>query len=239
MSEQDSMDGKLRKPSLKLAVTIVDREHFQRTTDVFSECHIYHNFTCLARGTATSEIMDMLGLGTPEKAMIIGVGNSLSMRLLLSRLSQELQLEKRGRGIAFTIPLSGISSKFLSRLNQIYEEELGIFMEKSVDNIKKTAPYHLILALINQGFSEDVMSAAKKAGATGGTVLNARRGGIEAAEKFYGISIQEKKEIVAILASQENRNSIMQSISNECGLKTDARGMVISMPVDNVEGVQL
>ena len=59
--------------------------------------------------------------------------------------------------------------------------------------------FELIITIINRGFSEDVVDAAKSAGAQGGTVLHARGTGVHEAEKFFGISIQPEKEMVLTL----------------------------------------
>jgi len=98
--------------------------------------------------------------------------------------------------------------------------------------------YAMILAFVNQGFSEEVMAAGKIAGATGGTVFHSRRVGSEEALRFWGISIQEEREIVLILAKKEQKKAIMQAISSQCGSHTDAHGVVISVPVDDVAGLK-
>ena len=50
--------------------------------------------------------------------------------------------------------------------------------------------HELIISIFNRGYSDTVMDAAKKAGARGGTVLNARGTGSHEVEKFFGITIQ-------------------------------------------------
>ncbi|NLM50128.1 MAG: P-II family nitrogen regulator, partial [Clostridiaceae bacterium] len=81
------------------------------------------------------------------------------------------------------------------------------------------------------------MDAAKSAGARGGTVIEARGIGYEEAEKFLGVSIQAEKTIVAILCKKEEKHNIMLAINKEAGLKTQARGVLISMPVSDILGI--
>lgn len=97
--------------------------------------------------------------------------------------------------------------------------------------------YTMILAFVNQGFSEDVMSAAKSVGAGGGTVFHSRRVGSEESSQFWGISIQQEREIVLILAEKESNVAIMKAISEKCGVQSDAHGVVLSVPVENVAGL--
>lgn len=56
------------------------------------------------------------------------------------------------------------------------------------------ANFELILALTNRGCSDEVMAAARLAGATGGTLLHARMLGSQEAEHFLGIQLQKEKE---------------------------------------------
>ena len=65
--------------------------------------------------------------------------------------------------------------------------------------------YVMILTIVDQGFSDDVMSAARSAGATGGTVFNSRRLSSQETMQFWGLRVQEEREIVAILAEAEQR----------------------------------
>ena len=86
----------------------------------------------------------------------------------------------------------------------------------------------MIMAIVNQGYSEEVMAAAKTAGATGGTVFQSRRVGSEDTIKFWGITIQPEREMVLIL---------MKSIGKSCGIQSEAQGVVFSLPVDNMIGL--
>lgn len=94
----------------------------------------------------------------------------------------------------------------------------------------------VILTIVNRGYADSVMQSAIEAGATGGTVINARgTGGIEIA-KFVGITIQPEKEVVLILATEEKRHDIMMSIYKDNGLTSEAKGFSISLPVSQVLG---
>jgi len=68
-------------------------------------------------------------------------------------------------------------------------------------------------------------------------VIHARRIGMEDSVKFFGISVQAEKEIVAILAPREIKNDIMKAINQSVGLATQAHGIIFSLPVDNIAGL--
>ena len=97
--------------------------------------------------------------------------------------------------------------------------------------------YALIIAIVNHGYFSDAMDAAKKAGATGGTVLHGHGVSGKEAAKFFGITINENKELLLIVARKEIKQKIMMSISSEMGMSSPAKGIVFSLPVDDVYGL--
>ncbi len=55
--------------------------------------------------------------------------------------------------------------------------------------------------------------------------------------KFWKISVQEEREVVIILAGKEDKLAIMQEIGKKCGMQSKAQGIVMSLPVDSVVGL--
>ena len=75
------------------------------------------------------------------------------------------------------------------------------------------APSHeLISVIVNAGYAEDIMHAARKAGATGGTIINARGTGKEEDVKFFGITIVPEKDFLLILAAKDQAQAILEAI---------------------------
>ena len=99
--------------------------------------------------------------------------------------------------------------------------------------------YSLIVASVEQGSTDQVMEAARAAGATGGTILHARRAGVHEAERFYGITLQKEREILAILTPRAGKTAIMQAIAQSVPLEGEQGGVVFSLPVDGIEGLAL
>ncbi len=97
--------------------------------------------------------------------------------------------------------------------------------------------YELIITIVDRGFSDTVMEAAKRAGARGGTVIVARGTSDAETRSFLGISIQPEKELVLILATRDNHREIMTMSSRDAGLTSEGRGITFSLPVDDVAGV--
>lgn len=102
----------------------------------------------------------------------------------------------------------------------------------------KASEYDLIIAVVDRGFSDGVMDAAKAAGASGGTVLNARGTGAHEQQKLFGAMIEPEKEMVLILAAHSMRSAIMEAISKKAGLSKEGKGICFSLPVDSVVGIR-
>ena len=97
--------------------------------------------------------------------------------------------------------------------------------------------HEVIFCIVNSGYSEAVMDAAKKFGARGGTVINARGTAGKEAETFFHITVQPEKEIVMILVPSEIKDDVLHALYKEVGLDTAGQGIAFSMPVDGVVGV--
>ncbi len=97
--------------------------------------------------------------------------------------------------------------------------------------------FEMIMCIVNTGFSETVMDAAKEVGARGGTVIHARGTANKEAEQFFQITIQPDKEIVLILVPQDIKDDVLHSIYRLAGLKSEGQGIAFSLPVDDVVGI--
>ncbi|MDR0450421.1 MAG: hypothetical protein LBH26_04065 [Treponema sp.] len=223
-------------PRIKLVIFIIDWSKVQLVTRVFEEEKVRFHFISKARGTASSEILDILGIGVSDKAVVLCLEQEIMAPVLMREVREKTGRRNPGAGIAFSIPLSGINTPILR-----------VFKESIVKNEKITLEggpamsgeikNDLIIAIINQGYSDDFMTAAREAGASGGTVLSARGLASSGPVKFFGVSVQDEKEIVIILASREKKVPIMQAVSLACGITTKAGGVVFSLPVDQVMGL--
>ncbi|MBQ4269092.1 MAG: P-II family nitrogen regulator [Clostridia bacterium] len=97
--------------------------------------------------------------------------------------------------------------------------------------------YKCVFAIVNNGFSEVAMDAAKACGAKGGTILHGRGTASKEAENFFKITIQPDKEIVLILAKSELVDGILKGLYSAIGSSTEAQGIAFALPVDEVIGL--
>ena len=92
--------------------------------------------------------------------------------------------------------------------------------------------FELILCIVNAGFSQNVMEAARAAGAKGGTILRGRGSANPEAEEFFNITIQPDKELVLILVSAGIKEEVLKAVYKNSGLSTEGQGIAFSLPVE-------
>ncbi len=218
---------------IKLLVTIVDRGKGVKAVDLYRSAHLHFDFLCLGLGTANSRILDYFGLSETEKDVVLTMVPASRVPALMHKADEKFRLNRPGNGILFTLPLSGVSSQVPQVLCKPEYHE-----ESEVKQVESKVQYDLILVIVNHGHTNTVMDAAREAGAGGGTVLHARRVGYEDAENFLGFTIQPEKEVVAILTPREDKQCIMRAISKAAGLTTECRGILFSLQVDDIMGLQ-
>jgi len=212
---------------IKLLTVIVDRGKGGEAAALLQGRSLPFNYICLGQGTANSQILDYLGLGETRKDVVFSLVPGGKAKSLLTAVGERLQFSLPGRGIAFVLPLSGVSQAVSGAFDGTQQKE----EDKSMENAK---PYSLLVAVVNHGYSETVVSAAKAGGARGGTLIHARR----AEDNAGSYAIQPEQEVVIILAPQEQRLAIMKEINLAAGPATEARGVLFSLPVEEMMGLR-
>ena len=220
--------------NLYLMTTIVDRKIAPKYIELYKENDLNVMFLSLGFGTAANEILDYLGLDTTEKAVAVSVLEEHSWIEIKKQLEKKLKIDAPGGGIAFIVPLSSIGGK--KTLQFLLESQ---DYQKQEESTLKNTTHELIIVIAQQGYTNLIMDAAREAGAHGGTVIHAKGTGMEAAEKFMGVSLAAEKEIIYIVTKTEQKNSIMQAILEKAGLDSKAKAITFSLPVTDTAGLRL
>ena len=215
--------------AMKLILSIVERGHGAAMLRLYRKQQVPIHIQCAGRGTATSEIMDILGLGSSEKDVVISFAAASAARKLLHDLDNELRGQTGGAGIAVCVPLSGLNS-LVASLAAYHAESIR---EKEGNEMKRTEN-SLILAMCARGCTDDVMSTAKAHGARGGTVIKARLSGREELEEACEVDLKAEREIVAIVVPTELRGPIMEAINAKHGLRSEAQAALCSLPIEQI-----
>ena len=230
------MADQYKKAAFRMLFLIATPKLVNKAVGMFKEGNVPTQYIFHAQGTASSEVMDMLGLDGVDKNILMTMMPKLFADEMLKKLRKKLHLGMPNTGISFTVAMSGGSGHILQLMEKMEPEEKERLAERNETDMTDNE-YSMIMAIVNQGFSEDVMNAARPKGASGGTVFHSRRVGNEEAMKFWKISVQEEREVVIILAGKEDKLAIMQEIGKQCGMNSKAQGIVMSLPVDGIEGL--
>lgn len=220
------------KKGVKLLISIVERGQGKEVIGFYTRYGLTCHFQTVGRGTASSDILDILGVGSTERDVIVSFGEKERMKRLLRQIQEE-EAGVRAKGIAFSMPLTALNT--LAAATLMYEG--GQISKEGADSMEQNTGegHSLVLIVVNQGHTEDVMNTARAAGARGGTIIRSRWAGSEKSENFYGITVQAEKEIIAIAAGSQLRKLIMEAVNKKHGMNTEAGAMVCSVALDQVQ----
>ena len=98
-------DSSIKK--LKLLVTVVDRPKGEFYLDVISQFDVNCQIAMSGLGTATSELVELLGL-EPHKAVILSVVREDMVDTIMNTLEDKFSTIRNGKGISFAVPLSSV-----------------------------------------------------------------------------------------------------------------------------------
>lgn len=179
-------------------------------------------------GTASKSMLDFFGLVPCEKIILMSIIPDYLEDDIINNLHKKFKLQEIGNGIGFTIPLSS-SSKYVKEAFDI---------EAKGEKMKDNKNYHLIVSIVQEGYADKVMSVAKKNGANGGTLIKGRGLGSKNSFKFFNMTIEPEKDIVLIVCDNDSKNKIMEAILEKTGIKTEGKGICLSLPIDNTIGIE-
>ena len=209
-----------------LIVSIVERGKGDQTIETYKDFGCYPYMKLVANGTASSELLDVLGFATSKRTIVLSIIEDNESHIFMNELRKRDKLRLHTKGIVFSIPINGISALLYKIANDVVTTET----KKEEDNMNQDS---LILVSLNQGYSDEVMATAKKYGARGGTVFKANFKDNDYIAQEYQVAFQKEKEILAIVASNEIKKDIMNHIHEEHGLNSKAQALLISLPVSD------
>lgn len=180
------------------------------------------------RGTATKSMLDLLGMESKDRRLFMTVASPDQTKQLIQEQRKRLYIDAPGNGITVSVPIKSVGgSKTLAFLS-------------NGQNVKGLPTlnydYELIMIIANQGATDQVMDAARSAGARGGTVIHGLGTGSKNAEKFYKVSIAAEKEVILIVSAASQKAAIMKAIIEQAGPDTKAGAIAFSLPVSELAG---
>lgn len=113
-----------RYDKLDIIFSVVQRGLGEEVIHVTKSRGVYVNLICPGRGTATSSILEMFGLGATEKDIILSFVKTDETHEVITAISKKLEFDKPVGGIAFAVPVQSIAGiKVLQYLTTASAEE--------------------------------------------------------------------------------------------------------------------
>lgn len=206
----------------KLLISLVDRDCGDELVNVTKEAGARGGTVIHGRSVEGSALMRALALGDSHKDVVITIlGEEAPMVLLAIKMAGG-KAQKKIRGQAMVLDVSQVFVKSSAANDAALSTK-----ETNMDS-----GHVLMVVIVNQGFADDTMAAARKAGARGGTIVNARGTGTEEDVKFFGIRLVPEKEILLIVAPRERIDGITRSIRELPFLSEPGGGILFSQAIE-------
>ena len=223
---------------VKLLVSIINKADQGALTETINRYATAMHFSGIGHGTARSHHRSYFGIDDVEKRVTFSLIPSHLEHTLLSAIGRELKLYLLGKGIAFTMPLSGISNIVEEPILVSPDREQQTRHTKSpVSKKEKSSMHELVIAVVNEKYSDAALEAARSAGATGATIFHTHSVDNAKIEQAMGASIPADSDSIFFLTTKEYKLKIMEAIRDSAGLKTEGSAVIFSIPVDDLVGI--
>ena len=179
----------------------------------------------IGKGTVNNRLLDVLGLNEVRKEIVYMVVESGLAGDAIKGIRKDMQFHKANHGIAFSHSVS----EFIGSKNIDCNSQSTVEVKKSM--------YKIIHVVVDKGRGADVVESANKAGARGGTILNARGSGIHEVQKLFSIEIEPEKEKVFIIAKTEQKDSIVEAIRTDLQIDEPGKGIIFVLDVNEAYGL--
>ena len=219
-----------------LLITITNRTDSDEFSSFFSskEVSIVYSTPCL--GTARGKILALFGLEESLKTVHYCIVTENKKEELIKALTREMAIDLPNRGISVAVPLTSIGGR---RTLEAFAN--GHQNDETKNEVKSMSECttELIVIICAKGHTDEVMDAARGAGAGGGTVVHAKGTGSQYTDKFFGLSIADEKEMIYIVSTKEKKKEIMNAVMESAGTHTDAHAIAFSLPVSDTAGLRI
>jgi len=207
--------------------SIVEQGRGKKLIKELNNLGIFINFQTVGFGTAPTELLDIFGLGSNDKDIIISLGAESDIRDMIANFGERFQSYSKYGGLMIVLDVMA-ASRVLSEILNFNSQNI----EGEAVNMQNEHHNNLIVISINEGYSEDVMQVARKVGATGGTVIKGRLADIEKFAEFVNTKVDGEREMLCILAPSKISKQIMEEVNREFGLTSPANGIIFALSTE-------
>lgn len=188
----------------KLIISIVPHNCGELITSAAASMGAGGGTIIMARGTAQSNIIQLLGLGDTSKDIAYVIVDDSIHDEVCKEIIAQTEHKKKSFGVLFSVDLGTFIKS--GKTDATANVKKGEVMTENKES------YQMINVIVNKGYADDAMAAARKAGAGGGTIMSARGTAKEGDAKFLGMEIVPEKDLLMIVVPTEKCTQIVDAI---------------------------
>lgn len=236
-----------------LVISIVPQDKGSQTLKAAREAHAVGGFIIMGQGTASADIWERLNI---TKYRDIALCTTIYSRVdaVMRAMTDHLDMTKAGSGITFAISIEKLLTRGMMKYvlkrsaehvglklpsaEELEVEEVkrkvGHMMEKMYEEKREaqmSCPQELVIMRMANGYAQEVMDTARKAGAKGGTIIHGRSCVDAQPVKFFNITIEPESDILFMLISKDITDAVLESVAEKWGPHTPAHAFGFVVPV--------
>ena len=178
------------------------------------------------RGCAANRLLQLLCLADTEKDLVFVLAPPEDMPGIVAAVRRSPEIFRKNTGIGFVLDVTAVVRSAWQALGEAAAPPQG-------ETMKEPTGHQLIFAIVNAGYADDLMAAARGAGARGGTILKARGTGTEADASFFGITIVPEKEVLLVLAESRAAPAICEAVRKAPCLEEPGSGIIFCVGAED------
>ena len=180
----------------------------------------------IGKGTINCRYLEVFDLCETRREILLILAEKQLAQKVMVEIGLEFQFEKPNHGIAFSTSVENLFGS-------------GSWCHQSVVSRQSEVKtmHQIIVTIVEKGKADNVMDSATKAGARGGTVINARGSGLHEIQKLFFMEIEPEREIVLIITEAEKVEAITSAIRHDLDIDGPGLGLIFVQNVNQTIGL--
>lgn len=210
------------KPA-KLLISFLDRNRGEYLVKITKQAGARGGTIIPGRSLTESWLLQMLSLADTHQDVVLTITGQETACVLAALKNAAKQNPRKLGGLSILLDVSGMLFRVPGQdCDEHYQG--GDAMESG---------YQLICIIANHGYADDLMEAARKAGAKGGTIITARGTGTDEDVSFFGITLVPEKEMLVIVAKNDTVTPIIEAVNYLPCISKPGGGVVFHMNIEH------
>ncbi len=213
----------------KLLISVVRHGAGDRVAHVARRAGARGGSILTGRGTVSNRLLQLLCLADTEKDLVFVLAPDADMPGIIGALRASPEICRKTTGVGIVLDVTAV----VRNAWQAQAPAPAADARPQGVTMKHSTGHQLIFAIVNAGYADDLMAAARAAGAGGGTILKARGTGTEEDAGFFGITIVPEKELLLVLAANDAAPAIFEAVRSAPCLAEPGSGIIFSVAAED------